>query len=311
MKIYTAPMEGITGYTYRNVYGRHFAAADKYFTPFISAHKKFGSKVKDELEPANNAGINLVPQIMVGSVDEAVCLWNLIKEYGYDELNINAGCPSGTVVHKFRGSGLLRDTYELDCMLEKIFDACSCKLSIKTRLGWDNVDEWEEIARIYGQYPFSEVIIHARVREEFYSGSAHKEALCIAKEYISAPKCYNGDVFCAEDVIELEKEYPWLDSVMVGRGIIADPMLIEKIRNALNGGKYESGDSNKRIEAYMDDMFETYLSRFGSEINTLYHMKELWGFMAPNYSDKAKQIKAIRKTKNISEYKAAVRNILS
>lgn len=305
MQIYLAPMEGITGYTYRNVYRRHFEDADKYFTPFISTHEKLGNKVKNEIKKENNEGISLIPQIMIGSAEEAEGLCKLILPYGYNELNINAGCPSGTVVSKFRGAGLLRKPDELDRMLEKIFDSCSCRFSIKTRLGWDNIEEWDKLARIYGRYPFTEVIIHARVKTEFYSGTPHYEAMEKAHEYIHLPTCYNGDVCSVSDIDNLYGKYPWLDSVMIGRGLLQNPLLFEQIKN-ITGTKSD----NERIYDFMEDMFETYLAQFKSEINTLYHMKELWCHLGKSFPEHTKELKTIRKTKSVSEYKLAVRNIL-
>jgi len=285
-------------------------SADRYYTPFIPAHKKFGNKYKAEILPENNKGIDLIPQIMIGDSMELKELENLILPYGYDELNINTGCPSGTVVSKCRGAGLLRDIDHFDAFLEDLFDNKSCKLSIKTRLGWSDYSEWKKIAEVIGRYPFTEVIIHARVREEFYNGIPHIEAMQIADEYIKTPKCYNGDIYSLEDLEKINIQYPWLDEFMIGRGILTNPSLIEQIKC---GDKFEQNDLeiNKRILAFMDDLFETYLVQFGSEINTLYHMKELWSHLGKNYPEHEKELKTIRKTKNKSEYKVAVANILA
>ena len=304
MNYYLAPMEGITGYTYRNVYRKYFVEADKYFTPFISTHEKLGNKEKRELDPQNNIGINLIPQIMIGSVREELQLEKLITPYGYDELNINAGCPSGTVANKARGAGLLRDTDYLDELFENLFDNCTCKLSLKTRLGWSDVSEWEEIAKIIGRYPFREVIIHTRVREEFYRGKAHDEAMDIAGEYIKVPKCYNGDIYTVEDARNIQDKYPWLDAIMIGRGILQNPALIDELKGQ------DLSTRSERILEFMEDMFETYLVLFNSEINTLFHMKELWGYLGNSYPGHEKELKTIRKTRNITEYKLAVRRIL-
>lgn len=298
-------MEGITGYTYRNVYCRHFENFDRYYTPFIPAHKKFGNKYKAEILPENNKGLDVVPQIMIGNSEELKELEALILPYGYEELNINAGCPSGTVVGKNRGSGLLRDASKLDSFLEDIFDNVDCELSIKTRLGWGDYSEWEELAKVIGRYPFTEVIIHARVREEFYNGKPHIEAMQIADEYIKVPKCYNGDIYAIQDVKKLQEVYPWIDRIMIGRGILSMPTLLEEIKDG-----FEDKTKNVRIAAFMDDLFETYLVQFGSEINTLYHMKELWSHLGKSYPNHEKALKTIRKTKSKSEYKAAVEKIL-
>lgn len=311
-QIYLAPMEGITGYTYRNVHAKHFTGADRCFTPFISTHKKLGNKVIKEINPDNNKGIELIPQIMIGNVNEVEELCLQIMEYGYKELNLNAGCPSGTVVGKNRGSGLLRNPDALDEMLEGVFDVLAkynCRLSIKTRLGWSNVDEWETLSKIYGRYPFSEVIVHARVREEFYNGRAHREQLGVTIDNIPVPICYNGDIFSPKDVWEIHSEYPEINRFMIGRGMLVYPELVELIKNVKPDTVSGESDINLRIYEYIDDLYNTYFEMFGSEINTLYHMKELWSHLGKRYPEYEKELKTIRKTKNVAEYKAAVRAI--
>ena len=301
-----APLEGITKYLYRNIHQKHFGAADRYFTPFISMSRKLSSKVKQDIIPEHNEGLNVIPQIMVANSTETLYLANMLQSYGYNQLNINAGCPSGTVVTKLRGAGLLKDTDNLHSFLEDLYNgshACDTEFSIKLRLGWESLNEWEKISKIVGEYPFTEVIIHCRVRSEFYNGSSHKEALYTARENISSPFCYNGDIYSIEDYTALSDEFPWLERVMIGRGILRNPGLFNEIRT---GKKTE----RKAVYAFMDELFEAYRGLFKNDINTLYHTKELWQYLAFSYPECEKDLKIIRKTKSIPEYKDAVRRIL-
>lgn len=303
MKIYMAPMEGITGYTFRNIYRQTFSDADRYFTPFISIHEKFGWKVLNEINPDNNQGIDLIPQIMVTSSDEALRLYEMLGEYGYKSININAGCPSGTVANKRRGAGLLRDPDDLDRLLYELFEKCSADISIKTRIGWSDPAEWEKLAQVYSKYPFSEVIVHARVREEYYNGKPHMEAMDIVKDLINSPIIYNGDIYTVEDAEHIMTEYPWLEGVMVGRGVFRNPGLIDELKG-------EAATGNDKIYEFITNLYEAYLQRFESEINTLYHMKEVWSYLGNRYPANEKELKVIRKTKKASEYKTAVSAIL-
>lgn len=305
MLLYMAPLEGITKYSYRNIHRKHFAEADRYFTPFISMSRKLSSKVKNDIEPSHNEGIDIIPQIMVANTFETLYLSNLLLDkYGYNHLNINAGCPSGTVVTKYRGAGLLRDHENLHSFLEELFsESRPTQYSIKLRMGYKDVSEWENISKIIGEYPFTEVIIHGRVREEFYNGTAHRECLHIAGENIKSSICYNGDIYTYEDYSELTTEFPWLEKVMIGRGILRNPGLFNEI-------KTKQPTDNKAIFAFMDELFESYLDLFRNDINTLYHIKELWFYLGQRYPEKEKDLKIIRKTKSIPEYKDAVRRIL-
>lgn len=308
MKVYLAPLEGVTGYTYRNTYRKFYGDADRYFTPFISPHKKFGGKVLNEISPDNNRDINLVPQLMIADYEEALGLHDLLLPLGYDEININLGCPSGTVVSKKRGSGLLRDPYALDELFEELFAYVKCPISIKTRIGWSDIAEWNKLAEIIGRYSFTEVIIHTRVREEFYNGHAHMEAMDVAHEHIQSPIIYNGDIFSTYDAESLIDRYPWLDGIMVGRGVLRDPGLIEKLKGITNTDS-SAGDKPRELQ-FITELYNRYLELFKSEINTLYHMKEIWFYMGQKYPEYEKELKTIRKTKSPVEYQNAVKRIL-
>ena len=155
MKYYLAPLEGITTYIYRRAYHQHFAPMDKYFTPFLVPHTKkgFSTKEKNDVMPEHSPGMNLVPQIMSNQAESFLHTVEKLKVYGYEEVNLNLGCPSKTVVSKGRGSGFLADPDGLDRFLDEIFKKCDVKISIKTRIGKDDPEEFARLLDIYNQYP--------------------------------------------------------------------------------------------------------------------------------------------------------------
>ena len=154
MKYYLAPMEGITGYIYRNAYEKFFHNIDKYFTPFIVANKSRSLKTKElrDVLPENNKNINIVPQILTNDSEAFIITSKRLQQLGYTEVNLNLGCPSGTVVSKNRGSGFLALREELDRFLEEIFKIGDMKISIKTRIGKDRPEEFYELIKIYNKY---------------------------------------------------------------------------------------------------------------------------------------------------------------
>ena len=107
MKFYLAPMEGLTGYVFRNAHRECFGEMDRYFTPFL-ASKKLSSKEKKEVLPENNSGIDVVPQILTNKAEEFIFIVRQLEQRGYTEVNLNLGCPSGTVTSKNRGAGFLK-----------------------------------------------------------------------------------------------------------------------------------------------------------------------------------------------------------
>ena len=240
MKFYLAPMEGITGYIFRNAVEAQFGCGvDKYFTPFIEPHINKGCmthREKNDVLPEHNRGMNIVPQILTNSAEAFLLAEKHLTDLGYRELNINLGCPSPTVTTKYRGSGLLRDTARLDEMLAEIFEKTSCEVSVKTRIGYSDPIEWQDILGIYNKYPLKELIIHPRVREEFYGGNVHTDAFIYALKNSRHQLCYNGDIRNTEDydnVMRILSESCGTrlpDAIMSGRGMVEDPSLLMRLK---------------------------------------------------------------------------------
>lgn len=301
MKYYLAPMEGITGHIYRNVYEKYFHNIDKYFTPFIVPNQSLSLKTKElrDLLPENNEGLNVVPQILTNDAEGFILTANKLKQLGYDEINLNLGCPAGTVVSKKRGSGFLAYPDELDKFLDEIYKISDMKISIKTRLGKERSEEFYNLIEIYNKYPLEELIIHPRTREDFYGNIPNlkmfKEALSLSKH----PICYNGDIFTTENYNEIVKEFPEIDKVMLGRGVLANPGLIGEIRE-------NNFISKEVLKEFHDEIFENYTILLNEDKNAMYRMKELWGYMSHIFTDNKKYYKKIKKAQKAKDYREAV-----
>lgn len=301
MKYYLAPLEGITGFIYRNSYKKFFNDIDKYFTPFIVPNNSKSLKTRElrDILPENNKGINIVPQILTNDSEGFITTSRKLQELGYYEVNLNLGCPSGTVVSKNRGSGFLAKREELDIFLDEIFKIDDMKISIKTRIGKDNPEEFYELIKIYNKYPIEELIIHPRTRQDFYGNKPNLEVFKDALSLSTNPVCYNGDIFTFDDYNNLIKAFPELNTVMLGRGILANPGLISEIKNNTNIDK-------KVLKNFHDEILNRYIELFNDDNIAILRMKELWGYMIYIFSDNKKYGKKIKKSQNLSDYKGAV-----
>lgn len=286
MKYYLAPMEGITGYIYRNTYEKFFHDIDKYFTPFIVPNKSKSFKTKElrDLLPENNEGLNIVPQILTNDSEGFIYISKKLQQLGYNEVNLNLGCPAGTVVSKNRGSGFLAKREELHKFLEEIFKLEDMKISIKTRIGKDSPDEFYELIKIYNEYPMEELIIHPRTQKDFYGNKPNLEVFKDALALSTNKICYNGDIFTAKDHEEIIKTFPTVETVMLGRGTIANPGLMGEIKNNTIIDK-------KVFKDFHDEILNQYIEVFNEERNALFRMKELWGYMIYMFSDNKKYAK--------------------
>ena len=153
MRYYFAPMEGITDSIYRRLHHAHFGGVDRYYMPFLSPtqHRALTAREARELPKADSVAFTAVPQILTKHSEDFLWAANVCRDLGYDEVNLNLGCPSGTVVAKGKGSGMLREPDALDAFLEAIYKDAPLPISVKTRIGMESAREFPRILEIYNR----------------------------------------------------------------------------------------------------------------------------------------------------------------
>lgn len=327
MNLYVAPLEGITGYIFRNIFNKHFGTGvTKYYTPFLALCTKRGitDKEKNEIAPENNKDYKLVPQVMTVEVEDFVKAKEKLRSLGYEEININFGCPSRTVTSRGRGAGALGNLDKLESFLDGIYKDGDKNISLKTRIGVNSPDEFTKIIELYNQYPVKELTIHPRTMVEQYKGIPHRDVFFEALNIAKMPVCYNGDINTVEDYIELnnlirKNSSNNISAVMIGRGILRDPALIRKISVlAANDADNVNLKDVEQYEASREEVFNmlcelqnNYADKFSGQLPVLYKMKEIWAYLGQGlYEENNKLFKKIMKCKSLSEYECYMKQIL-
>lgn len=312
LRWYFAPMEGVTGYVYRTVHHLHFPGLDQYFAPFIVPNytRKLKTREKEDIDPANNQGIVLVPQILSNRINETLWAVDELASRGYCDINLNLGCPVPTIAKKHKGAGLLQYTDELESYLDGVFAGMALSgrsgvhLSVKTRLGTNSTEEAAGLIRIYNQYPISELIVHARCGRDMYRGPVDLAAFVELARESRIPVVYNGNVFAAPLQPELaeviEGSAGKVSGIMAGRGLIADPSLVRQ----LQGG---TRVTVKELRAFHDELYAAYQGTLPGGAVIVNRMKEIWHYMGTLFPGGGKCLKAIRKASGSVQYEAAVR----
>lgn len=305
MKFYFAPMEGITIFLYRNAYEQFFGEIDKYFTPFIMPNQKriFKTRELQDILPEHNEGIHVVPQILTKNSKEFIETAKELKKMGYDEVNLNAGCPSKTVVTKGKGAGILDEPDRFRQFLTEIFDALDMKISIKTRIGLYHSWEFEELMELYNGYPIHELTIHPRLQKDFYHGVPDMDAFDFGYEKSKNPVCYNGDIVTEKDFQTITGKYPELDTVMIGRGLLRNPGLVRQI-------KYGEYLTKEQLAQMHWKIYESYCGYVSGEKNVLFKMKDFWSNPVKIFTNYEKYAKKIRKAQKLKDYEKAVDALL-
>ena len=242
MKVYFAPMEGITDGVLRSVHREIFGGVDVYCLPFhkLTQNGSLTAREKRDIDPERNKGLNVLPQALTRDPEQLLAWLEYISRLGYACGDLNLGCPSPTVTKRGRGSAMLRDPGFLVSFLDYVFShPLPAGLSVKTRIGYEEAEEWERLLEILAEFPFDHVTIHIRTMKEQYTSAKHPESFDAAvRKGISHPVC-NGDLRTTEDVKALKARCPETEAVMIGRGLLADPALARKLRGGAEAGKEE------------------------------------------------------------------------
>ena len=300
-----APMEGLTGYVFRKVHAECFGALDRYYTPFLPPPRlgsTFGKRNLKELDPANNQSLDVIPQLLTKNADEFVWASRLLEQMGYNEVNLNLGCPSGTVTAKGKGSGFLRDLDALEAFLTDVCERSVLPVSVKTRIGVEDDAEYDDILAMYCRCPLAELIVHPRVQKDRYQGKPRWEPYGESLERAPFPVAYNGDVFSLEDLDKLTGTFPQTQHVMLGRGLLANPALV---RMAAGGAPATAAE----LRHLHDRLFCEYEKDMGA--NVVFRMKEWWFYTKCAFENPLAVHRMVRKVRKVDEYLASVERIFS
>ena len=306
VKYYMAPLESVTTWIYRQAHAKIYGRLDKYFIPFLEPHEKRDFKTRElqEILPEHNKNIYAVPQILTNRSEGFIKLAKALKDWGYEEINLNLGCPSKTVVTKGKGSGFLAKPEELERFLTEIFDALSgeVKISVKTRIGKEDPEEFPALLALFNKYPMEELIIHPRVQKDGYGNVPRLELYELAEKQSVNPLCYNGNLYTREQIRNFAERFPGTERLMFGRGFLRDPGLL------YNEGK-DSKDIFEKFWAFHDLVYEGYQERNMGDRNVLFKMKELWSYQVYQFSEPERLFKTFKKVQDCNEYEQMIRNL--
>lgn len=298
-----APMEGITGHVFRRVHAACFGKLDRYYTPFLAPPRvgsPFGGRARKEIDPAQNDGLTVIPQLLTKNADEFVWASKLLADMGYAEVNLNLGCPSGTVVAKGRGAGFLHDLDALAAFLDDICARSALPVSVKTRVGIQGDEEYEKILDLYCRRPLKELIVHPRVQRDQYRGVPRQELYGKTLEQAPFPVAYNGDIFAPADMDALLNAYPATRHVMLGRGMLTNPALARMLRGGAPATAAE-------LERFHDALFGAYQEEMGG--NAVFRMKEWWSYAQFSFANPTAVHRAVRKARAVEDYASAARRV--
>ncbi len=303
--IYLAPIQGYTDRFYRASFNKSFNGIDKAFTPYISFHKgvPLKNKLNDILATANNP-ITVIPQVLTNKSEELIAFAKHTADLGYEEINLNLGCPYPMVAKKKLGVGLMAEYEMLQKLLDESLALIPNVLSLKFRLGYENPKEYIKLIELINNYPISELIFHPRTGKQLYKGDAQKDEIEILASLTKIPLVYNGDIFTKGDYDSFKTKHPNISKIMLGRGILSNPFLAEEIKGIEN-----SRSKKERLREFHTNILAEFETRLNGSSHVLNKSLAFWEYFCHNFSDPRKAYKLIKKSKNMAAYHSAVETI--
>lgn len=305
MEIHFAPLQGYTDFEYRRIHARHCGGVDTYYTPFIR-WEKGGIREKDikDILPENNEGLHLVPQIICADTDEFNRLADTIQEHGYEEMDLNMGCPAPMQTKLMRGSGILPYPTRVSALLKEMERRPEVRFSAKMRLGLEGKEEWRELSGMLNSSCLKHLTVHPRIGKQMYKGEVDMDAFNEVYSSIHIPIIYNGDVTSMEQVSSLLERYPGLHGIMMGRGLLARPTLAQE---CLMGKEMPHEERMSILMQMHEDMLGYCTRKYKVDSQILLHIHAFWEYQESQLERKT--WKKIMKAGNMKNYLEAIRKL--
>ena len=308
-KLISSPLQGFTDFRFRNAFHEIFGGIDTFYAPYI----RYGGKLeiknsyKRDLDPENNRVPELIPQVMTATADEFLHAAEYVRSLGYSELNWNLGCPYPMACKKGMGSGLIHDAEKIDAILDRVHSESDITVSMKMRMGYNEPTEILDVFPVLEKYPIKSIAIHARLGKQLYKGSVDLDSFRNCLGHTSQPIYYNGDITSVEAYRDRVERFPEIDTFLIGRGLIADPLLPSMIK--ANTTEFPA-DSVQKMYAFHNRLFDEYDAFLQGLSHLMSKMHNFWEYYSVGFSHPKKVYKRIKKAKNVIQYKIAVKEIM-
>ena len=304
----SSPLQGFTDFRFRNAFHKYFGGIDTFYSPYIKLNGKLvvkGSYERDIL-PENNSTLEVIPQIITNDAEEFLFVAKYVQQFGYKELNWNLGCPYPMVAKCGMGSGLIKNTDQIENILKRVHNETDIIVSMKMRMGYENPTEILDVFPILEQYPIKNIAIHARIGKQLYKGGVDLDSFQKCLDTSKQKIYYNGDITSVAKFKELQERFSSIDHWMIGRGLIADPFLPSMIKN--NTTEYPK-NRFEIFEAFHDEIYQQYDAYLQGPTPIRMKMLGFWEYFSESFSNPQKTFKKIKKAGNSKNYEIAVKEI--
>ena len=272
-----APMQDVTDLPFWNLI-RAYGGADVYVTEYFRVHPT------SNLEPwvlrsitHNPTGRPVVAQMIGNDIPSLVRTARELQHYPIVAVDLNLGCPAPVVYRKCAGGGLLREPQRVDAILGALRDALSIQFTVKTRVGFESPDVFDELLPIFAKQSIDLLTVHGRTVQEMYRSEVHYDLIARAAAELPFPVLANGNVYSARNADEILR-LTGAKGLMIGRGAIRNPWLFHQIRQQ-RGGETIFAPTGQDVLAYVLALYEAVCSPDVREISQVQKMKKYMNYL--------------------------------
>lgn len=307
MEIHFAPIQGHTDTIYRAAFRKFFGGLGYFYTPFVRVERGvIRNKDLRELESGIGEGLDLIPQIIAGSAEEFRFLVNAVSRYGYRHIDVNMGCPFPLITGAGKGAGILAKPDKVKEVLDRIAEFPEIEFSLKVRVGYDSVEQLRALMPYLNTLPLRHLTVHPRTAKQQYKGEVYIDEFAKIYDCSTLALIYNGDLKSVADIKRIVELFPNLKGVMIGRGLLENPMLAE---NYLFGDEVQSADFKQRVVKFHGELLERYSGVLQGEHQILKRMQSLWEYLRnPNGDERI--LKKLKKCTSMPKYLGMVAEYL-
>ncbi|HEX7619414.1 MAG TPA: tRNA-dihydrouridine synthase family protein, partial [Verrucomicrobiae bacterium] len=279
-----APMQDVTTLQFMRVIAR-YGGPDVYWTEYFRVHgDSRPEKWILESITKNPTGKPVVAQFIGNDIPALVRNAKLLQQYPVAAIDLNLGCPAPIVYRKCAGGGLLREPEKIDAILAALRDAVTVPFTVKTRVGFQSAEEFDELLPIFAKHPIDLLTVHARTVKQMYRPGVRYDLIARAARELKCPVLANGNVHSAAQAKQLLAE-TGARGLMIGRGAIRNPWLFDQIRAGMRGEKIKL-PIGRDVLAYIRELWENEITPGVPESAQVMRMKKFMNFIGEGVGEK-------------------------
>lgn len=302
MNLLIAPVQGHTDAAWRHFYASTYKVTATTFTPFIRLeHGDFRPRDIKDFTSELNENVEVIPQIIFRDKDELFSLVELLKQKKVEKIDLNMGCPFPLQTGHGRGAATIANQSLGEAVEKIVNENPEIKFSLKMRLGMSQSDEWRILLPFLNRISLTHITLHPRVAKQQYNGEINHNQFREFIELSNNPVVYNGDITTPEHVVSIIEKYPDIAGIMLGRGLLGRPSLINEVHE---GKEWKREKRLTEMLSFHRSLYNHYSASLCGDSQIISKLKPFWEYSEEEIGRKA--WKAIKKAGNLAKYNSAI-----